>query len=90
MDWKLFAMTFGAIFFAELADKTQLVSMSMTAKHGRPFLIWSASVCAYMLVTAFSVFLGSIITKYVRPEIIRYTAAGLFIILGVLIVLKKI
>jgi len=27
VDWKLFATVFGAIFIAEMADKTQLVTL---------------------------------------------------------------
>ena len=37
MDWKLFAAVFGAIFIAEMADKTQLVNartMAMIAGAG--------------------------------------------------------
>jgi len=90
MDWKLFFMTFGAIFVAELADKTQLVSMGMAAKHGKPYVIFGASVSAYVVVTALSVVLGSIAAKYVKPDVVRYTAAFLFVSMGVLIAFKKI
>jgi len=67
-----------------------MVSMGMTAKHGKPLIIWGASVSAYIVVTALSVLLGSIAAKYVKPEIVRFVAAFLFIGLGVLIALKKI
>jgi putative Ca2+/H+ antiporter (TMEM165/GDT1 family) len=36
MDWKVFFVTFGAVFLAELADKTQLVGVGMSAKTGKP------------------------------------------------------
>ena len=32
MDWKIFLATFGVIFLAELADRTQLVGIGMSAK----------------------------------------------------------
>lgn len=34
MNLKIFLATFGAIFLAELADKTQFVGIGMTAKTG--------------------------------------------------------
>jgi Ca2+/H+ antiporter, TMEM165/GDT1 family len=89
MNLRIFLMTFGAIFLAELADKTQLVGISMAAKYNKPFLVWSASVLAYMVITGLSVYLGSVIGKYIKPELVRYTAAAVFMILGILLVFKK-
>ena len=90
MDWKVFLMTFSAIFLAELADKTQLVGMGLSAKTGRPVSVWLGSVCAYIVVTAITVILGSLLGKYIRPEIIRYTGAAVFMIIALLMVIGKI
>lgn len=90
MDWAIFAATFGAVFFAELADKTQLVGIGMAAKTGKPFSVWMGSVSAYIIVTVISVFLGAIMAKFIRPELIRYIGASMFIIIGFLMLLKVI
>ena len=90
MDLKVFFITFGAVFLAELADKTQLVGIGMSAKTGRPVSVWMGSVCAYMIVTVISVFLGTTVGKFVRPELVRDLGALLFILIGVLIFFKVI
>jgi putative Ca2+/H+ antiporter (TMEM165/GDT1 family) len=90
MDWRIFVATFSAIFLAELADKTQMVGIGMAAKSGRPFPVWLGSVSAYIIVTAVSVFLGAVLAKYIKPELIRYFASILFIIIGVLMLWGKI
>jgi putative Ca2+/H+ antiporter (TMEM165/GDT1 family) len=90
MDWKVFLATFGAVFLAELADKTQLVGIGMAAKTGRPFNVWLASVSAYMLVTVISVLAGLALSRFIKPELIRYAGASLFIIVGALMLLKVI
>ena len=90
MDWKIFLAAFTAIFFAELADKTQFVGIAMTAKSGKPLSVWLGSCLAYIIVTLLSVLLGSILGKHIKPEFIRYTGALLFIVVGVLIFLGKL
>ncbi|MCK9430895.1 MAG: TMEM165/GDT1 family protein, partial [Candidatus Omnitrophica bacterium] len=70
MAWKVFLATFGGVFFAELADKTQLVGIGMAAKTGKPVSVWLGSVSAYVIVTVISVFLGAILAKFIRPELI--------------------
>ncbi len=90
MNWEIIVATFTAVFFAELADKTQLVGISMAAKSGKPLQVWIGSVAAYIVVTALSVFLGAILAKYIRPELIRYTGAVLFVAIGIMMLLGKI
>ena len=90
MDWKIFLATFTAIFFAELADKTQLVGIGMSAKSGKPLSVWFGSISAYIIVTAVTVLIGATLGKYIKPEIIRYTGASLFVIIGVLMFFGRI
>jgi len=90
MDWKVFAATFGAVFFAELADKTQMVGIGMAAKTGKPVSVWLGSVGAYIIVTIISVFLGAIMARFIRPELIRYIGASLFIVIGALMLFRVI
>ncbi len=90
MDWKVFLATFGAVFFAELADKTQMVGIGMAAKTGKPVSVWLGSISAYIIVTIISVFLGAVMAKFIKPELIRYIGASIFIIIGVLMLLKAI
>ena len=90
MDLKIFLATFGAVFLAELADKTQLVGISMTAKTGKPFMVLLGSVSAYIIITIVSVLIGTVLGKYIRPDLIRYGGASVFILIGILMFLGKI
>jgi len=90
MDWKIFLTTFSAIFLAELADKTQIVGIGMSAKSGKPLSVWLGSITAYIIVTALSVFIGAILGKYIKPEFIRYAGASIFVVIGILMLLGKV
>lgn len=90
MDWKIFLATFSAIFLAELADKTQLVGIGMASKSGKPIVVWLGSVAAYMVVTAISVLIGLAAAKFLRPELIKYCGAALFILIGILMFSGKL
>ena len=90
MDWKIFLATFSAIFMAELADKTQLVGIGMSARSGKPVSVWLGSISAYMIVTALSVLIGVTLGKYLKPDVIRYAGASLFVVIGILMFLGKI
>lgn len=82
--------TFGAIFLAELADKTQFVGIGMSAKSGKPFTVWFGSISAYIIVTAISVLIGSTLGKHIKPELVRYCGASLFVVIGILMFWGKI
>ncbi len=90
MDWKIFFATFGTIFLAELGDKTQLAGLSLAAKSQSWLSVFTASVCAFALVTLMTVLLGNVLGKFLKPELVRYAGASLFIIVGVLMFLGKV
>jgi putative Ca2+/H+ antiporter (TMEM165/GDT1 family) len=90
MDWKLFFATFGAVFLAELGDKTQLAGLNLAAKSKLPIVVFLGSVSAYAVVTLVTVAVGDSLTRFLRPEHIRIGAASLFIIIGVLMLTGKI
>ena len=90
MDLKVFLATLSAIFFAELADKTQLVGITMASKTGKPLSVFLGSIAGYALVTLISVVLGTLLAKYIKPDIIRYTGAIAFVVIGTLMFFDKI
>jgi len=90
MDFKIFSVAFLSILVAELADKTQLIGITLSAKSGRPLSVWLGSVLAYMVITLITVIIGSVLAKYIKPEFIKYTGGVLFIFIGILMFLGKL
>ncbi len=90
MDWKILVATFTAVFLAELADKTQLVGLGMAAKSGKPLTVWLGSVSAYIIITAITVLICASLAKYIKPELIRYIGASIFVVIGMLMFWGKI
>lgn len=88
MDWKLFFVTFGSIFLAEFADKTQLATMTFSASTGRPWVVFAASALALVLVTAVGSFGGAFAAKYVPKVWLHRVAALLFIGVGIFILVS--
>jgi putative Ca2+/H+ antiporter (TMEM165/GDT1 family) len=88
MDWKLLATTFSAIFVAEMGDKTQLATLALASgkRAWLPVLIGAATalVCTSIIAVA----AGGAIGRYV-PEIwLKRGAGALFIVLGVLYLVR--
>ena len=46
MDWKVFWVTFGAIFLAEMGDKTQLAALTMAAETRLPLSVFLGAAAA--------------------------------------------
>ena len=89
MDLKVIMATFTAVFFAEMADKTQMVGLGMSSKTQRPWSVLVGSIAAYALITAITVLIGSTLGKYIHPNFIRFGGEAIFIILGILMFTGK-
>lgn len=90
MDWKILISTFGAVFIAELADKTQIVGLTMAAKTKSFAAVWVGSIGAYIVITTVSILIGLWLGKSLSNELLRYVAGSLFVVLGILMFTKII
>ncbi|MFO0680358.1 MAG: TMEM165/GDT1 family protein [Polyangiaceae bacterium] len=88
MDWKLVATTFVAIFIAELGDKTQLATLSLSASGSR-WAVFTGSALALVASSAVAVLGGEVVTKFVSPAVLRRVAGAVFVVLGVVYLVKR-
>ena len=90
MDWKIFFTAFGTIFLAELADKTEIAVLSLTAKTKSPWPVFWGAMLAFGVATLIAVLFGEAIGKFVPENILRLVSAGIFILIGVLTLWGKL
>ena len=84
MDWKIFATIFGAVFVAELGDKTQLATMLFAAdKEVSKYTVFLAASAALVVATAIGVLAGSLLSEYVDEKYLHYIAGIGFIGIGI-------
>jgi putative Ca2+/H+ antiporter (TMEM165/GDT1 family) len=89
MDLRLFASTFVAIFIAELGDKTQLATLSLSGGSSSRWAVFLGASLALVATSAIAVLAGEAITRVVRPEWLRKAAGLVFVVLGVLYLTSK-
>jgi len=84
MDWKLFASTFVAVFLAEMGDKTQIATMSLSGAASSRWSVFAGSATALVATSAIAVLLGAVVSRYVPAMWVKRAAGAVFIVLGVL------
>jgi putative Ca2+/H+ antiporter (TMEM165/GDT1 family) len=83
MDWKVFLTIFGAVFIAELGDKTQLATMLFaTDKDISKYMVFVAASLALVVASAIGVLAGSFLSEYINEKYLHYIAGVGFIVIG--------
>ena len=83
MDWKIFITIFGAVFVAELGDKTQLATMLFAAdREVNKYMVFVAASLALVFASALGVIAGSILSEYINEKYLHYIAGIGFIAIG--------
>ncbi|MES1204543.1 MAG: TMEM165/GDT1 family protein [Pseudomonadota bacterium] len=82
MDWKVFISTFGAVFIAELGDKTQLATLSLSAGAPSKWTVFAGSALALCATSAMAVAGGEAISRFVSPLVLRRIAGAVFVAMG--------
>ena len=84
MEWKLFLTVFGAIFIAEMADKTQLVTLLFAADKGVSKLtVFFGSALALVLASGIGVLAGALLSQVINPKLMSMIAGAGFIVIGI-------
>lgn len=81
LDPRLFALTFAAIFVAELPDKTALTTM-MLASRRRPSAVFAGAAAAFAVQSAVAVVFGGALSR-LPPHLVRAGAGILFLVFAV-------
>ena len=76
--WTIFL----AFFVAELGDKTQLVTLGLTAQQGNPLMVFVGASLGLIAAGALGIFLSNFIYRFIPPRAVQLGAAGLFFIFG--------
>lgn len=89
MDWKIFATIFGAVFIAELGDKTQLATMLFAAdQQVSKTTVFLAASAALVVASALGVLAGSLLAEYINEKYLHYVAGLGFIAIGIFTLIK--
>jgi len=83
MDWKILATVFVSVFVAEMADKTQLVTLLYaTDKAVSKWLVFFGSASALVATSAIGVLAGTLLSQFINVRVMSLIAGSGFILIG--------
>jgi putative Ca2+/H+ antiporter (TMEM165/GDT1 family) len=83
-DAGVFLTTLVAFFFVEMGDKTQLATIALAARYEALVPVVMGTTLGMMIANVPAVWMGEALADRVRMDVMRWIAAGLFVLLGVL------
>ena len=83
MEWKLFATVFASVFIAEMADKTQLVTLLFAAdREVSKLTVFFAATLALAATSAIGVAAGSLLAQVINVRTMSLIAGSGFVLIG--------
>ena len=83
MEWKMFATIFLSVFVAEMADKTQLVTLLFaTDQDTSKWTVFLGSASALVLTSAIGVIAGALLSQFISVKLMSLVAGAAFIAIG--------
>jgi putative Ca2+/H+ antiporter (TMEM165/GDT1 family) len=79
--WLVFSSTFITIFLAEMGDKTQLVTLLMSAESQSPWIVFIGSALALIATSLLGVSIGYWLSKKLAPETLDLSVAILLLLI---------
>jgi putative Ca2+/H+ antiporter (TMEM165/GDT1 family) len=79
----MFATVFGAVFLAELGDKTQIATLLFASdKDVSKMLVFAAAALALIMTSAIGVLAGGALSHYIDEKQLSWIAGAGFILIG--------
>ncbi len=79
--WTVFSSTFLTIFFAEMGDKTQLVTLLMSAESQSPWIVFAGAAIALIFTSLLGVLIGYWLSKKLSPRTLDLSVAILLLVI---------
>jgi Ca2+/H+ antiporter, TMEM165/GDT1 family len=83
----VFLTTLVAFFFVEMGDKTQLATVALAARYDSLVAVVAGTTLGMLVANVPAVWLGERLAQRVNMKVMRWIAAGLFVVMGVLTLL---
>jgi putative Ca2+/H+ antiporter (TMEM165/GDT1 family) len=80
----VFLTTLVAFFLVEMGDKTQLATIALAARYESLVLVVLGTTLGMMVANVPAVWIGAALAHRVNMKALRWVAAGLFVVLGIL------
>uniref|UniRef100_A0A7C4CAJ4 GDT1 family protein n=1 Tax=candidate division WOR-3 bacterium TaxID=2052148 RepID=A0A7C4CAJ4_UNCW3 len=90
MDWKTLFTAFGAIFLAELGDKTQVATVCFAAGSKSFWSVFAGSALALVATSFIACLAGSALNRFLPVRWVHLGAGLLFIAIGILTVIRSL
>lgn len=84
----VFTTTLISFFLAEMGDKTQVATIALTAHYHAPLRVILGTTLGMLLADVPAVFLGEKLAEKLPINIIRFSAASLFLVIALLTLLQ--
>jgi putative Ca2+/H+ antiporter (TMEM165/GDT1 family) len=84
--WAIFTSTFLTIFLAEMGDKTQLVTLLISAESKSPWIVFAGAVVALISTSLLGVLIGYWLSKRLSPKTLDFAVAILLLIISGLLI----
>jgi putative Ca2+/H+ antiporter (TMEM165/GDT1 family) len=86
-DAGVFLTTLFAFFLVEMGDKTQLATVALAARYDSLVTVVAGTTLGMMIANVPAVWMGEALAHRINMKAMRWVAAGLFVLLGILALL---
>lgn len=84
-----FVAAFALVGISEVGDRTQLATLTLSAKYGKPLQVFLGAILAFLVADGLAVLVGDALTQVVHPLLLKVGSGLLFLIFGILTLRSK-